>query len=709
MQTARWIATALVLAGALSLSAQEAEDAKCKALLEKITSRNEDVRFAARADAAAVGAPAVAALVELLDEARKPPSPDAAAQELRHEVAITARAALERLVHHAGRPGADAEREAVAAELAKALAPGQTLKTKREVLRLVGFVGGDAQVDAVAKLLEDPDANVRETARLTLERMPGGVSVAALLEAARRLGDERKPDLLFSVGKKGDPGAAKALVELAGKSTGTVRLGALRALAHLGTPEGLPAFAKAVEDREAPERAQIFTEHLRLADNLQGAGKTEEARSIYFAALRGAPLEHQRERALLRVATGPGEMESLLLGLTDSGERVRGAALGRLSALQGPEVLGALLRAYGAAKPEGKAAILRVIAGRDEAKAAPLLAEAARSQDLDLKLTALDIQGQLESPELEGTYLKAAQGGSAQIRPVALKGYLLVARKRLAGGDAAKALEMFGQTLGLATAAEQRGEALQGIIAAGLPKGIEYLVTVVKDPALGNDAAKGIVALAAKVATAGDKDAAEKHLMGVLTGDYPREIRAQAAEELRKMGRDPQQSVRTQGFVVDWWVVTPIQDPDGNGLEKKHFPEDVIDLAKEQRFEGRRFRWQKLGDVSLDGRIDLTTSFRRSEKVLTYAYTEVSSPKAQEVLFKMGSDDGIACWLNGQRIHLNNAARSLKLDEDSVKASLAAGTNKILLKINNLGGDWAFVFRVTDLDGKPMELAPPGK
>jgi HEAT repeat protein len=701
--------TALILAGALSLPARAEEDTKCKALLKNITSQNEDVRFAARAEAALVGAPAVAALVEWVDEAREPPPPDAAAREHRREVAITARAALERLVHHAGRPGADAEREAVAAELAKALAPGQTLKTKREVLLLVGFIGGDAQVNAVAKLLEDPDANVRETARLTLERMPGAASVGALLAAAARLGDERMPDLLFSVGKKGDPGAAKALVDIAGKSTGKVRLGALRALAHLGAPEGVPAFAKAIEDREAPERARIFTEHLRLADRLIEAGKAEEARSIYLAALRGAPLEHQRERALLRAATGPGEMESLLAGLADAGERVRGAALGRLSALQGPEVIGALLRAYGSAKPEAKAAILRVIAERDEAKAAPLLAGAAKSQDLDLKLTALDIQGQLESPELEGTYLKAAQEGSAQIQPVALKGYLLVAKKRLAGGDPAKALEMFGRTLGLARMAEQRGEALQGIVAAGLPEGIEHLATVVKDPALGNDAAKGIVTLAAKVGAAGDKDAAERHLMGVLTGDYPREIRAQAAEELRKMGRDPQRSVRTQGFIVDWWVVTPIQDPDGNGLEKKHFPEDVIDLTRQQTFEGRRFRWQKLVDVSLDGRIDLTTSFRRSEKVLTYAYTEVSSPKAQEVLFKMGSDDGIACWVNGRRIHLNSAARSMALDADSVKASLSAGTNKILLKINNLGGDWGFVFRVTDLDGKPMELSQPPK
>ena len=109
--------------------------------------------------------------------------------------------------------------------------------------------------------------------------------------------------------------------------------------------------------------------------------------------------------------------------------------------------------------------------------------------------------------------------------------------------------------------------------------------------------------------------------------------------------------------------------------------------------------------MAVDGRIDLLPLFRRSEKVVTYAYTEIESAGARDVLFKMGSDDGIACWLNGERIHLKNASRNLKVDEDSVKAHLTAGKNKVLLKISQRDNDWAFLFRVTDPDGKPLASA----
>ena len=108
--------------------------------------------------------------------------------------------------------------------------------------------------------------------------------------------------------------------------------------------------------------------------------------------------------------------------------------------------------------------------------------------------------------------------------------------------------------------------------------------------------------------------------------------------------------------------------------------------------------------MSLDGRINLIPSFRRIEKVITYAYTEIDSREERSVVFKMGSDDGIACFLNGDRIHLNNVKRSLKVDEDSVKANLARGKNKILLKISNRENDWAFVFRILDAEGKPLDL-----
>jgi hypothetical protein len=122
-----------------------------------------------------------------------------------------------------------------------------------------------------------------------------------------------------------------------------------------------------------------------------------------------------------------------------------------------------------------------------------------------------------------------------------------------------------------------------------------------------------------------------------VTGDFPRDIRGDAAGELRKIGRDPQQLILSQGYVVKWWLVGPMENNEGKGLETKYFPEDVIDLEHEQRIEARRFRWQEYKDLTLDGTIDLVPVFRGATTG-SRAYAEIDVPADRDVLFKMGSD-----------------------------------------------------------------------
>ena len=73
----------------------------------------------------------------------------------------------------------------------------------------------------------------------------------------------------------------------------------------------------------------------------------------------------------------------------------------------------------------------------------------------------------------------------------------------------------------------------------------------------------GYGAFAAALGKAGDKAAAGKHLMKVATGDFPRDLKSKAVDELKALGIDPKGGVKAQGFVVDWWVVSPIANSDG--------------------------------------------------------------------------------------------------------------------------------------------------
>src|SRR6185503_3631845 len=93
-------------------------------LLSKVRDKDPEVRNSARALATQVGAPAVVPLGELMVDPGR-------------ETALTAKAALERIVHHSGRPGAEAERAPVATELAKLLAPERPPAVKREVVHFI--------------------------------------------------------------------------------------------------------------------------------------------------------------------------------------------------------------------------------------------------------------------------------------------------------------------------------------------------------------------------------------------------------------------------------------------------------------------------------------------------------------------------------------------------------------------------------------------
>jgi hypothetical protein len=59
----------------------------------------------------------------------------------------------------------------------------------------------------------------------------------------------------------------------------------------------------------------------------------------------------------------------------------------------------------------------------------------------------------------------------------------------------------------------------------------------------------------------------------------------------------------------------------------------------------------------------------------------------------VGSDDGVRVWLNGALVHENWIGRALTEDEDLFPVTLEPGKNVLLLKVQDMQGDWAFSVR----------------
>ncbi len=103
--------------------------------------------------------------------------------------------------------------------------------------------------------------------------------------------------------------------------------------------------------------------------------------------------------------------------------------------------------------------------------------------------------------------------------------------------------------------------------------------------------------------------------------------------------------------------------------------------------------------------MDLVELVGSKANVAAYAYAEVDLPQAGELLLKIGSNDGFKCWFNGQEVGRYDGGRGYSPDQDTLPVTAQQGLNKILLKISQHGGAWAFSARLTDQSGTPIDLA----
>jgi hypothetical protein len=108
-----------------------------------------------------------------------------------------------------------------------------------------------------------------------------------------------------------------------------------------------------------------------------------------------------------------------------------------------------------------------------------------------------------------------------------------------------------------------------------------------------------------------------------------------------------------------------------------------------------------------DGRIDLGAQYSGAYDVVAYARLVLQADRATTLHLSLGSDDGLAVFLGGQRVFAHDVLRGLKRGEDEVELPLAAGRNEILFKVTQAGGDFGLAVdgRVRGL-GKVEPVAP---
>lgn len=133
-----------------------------------------------------------------------------------------------------------------------------------------------------------------------------------------------------------------------------------------------------------------------------------------------------------------------------------------------------------------------------------------------------------------------------------------------------------------------------------------------------------------------------------------------------------------------WHTTGPLR---AAGLSDALFPEKGVDL--EQEHGGRKI-W-KTQDFA-DG---VVHPLRSGDSTATYFHRTIAADVSGEILFSLGSDDGIEFWLNGDKLLSRDVPRGAEPDQDVVRGSLRAGTNLVLVKIYNRSGDCGLYYNPT--------------
>lgn len=188
MSNSKKVSLAIAATGMMSGVADAARNKGVYNLMSRIRDDDAKVRTEAWQSAGQVGALAVKPLAGAMTN-----------KDL--EVARAAKRGLWKIVRHVGRPKAGNMKRAVTDKLVELLGDDQPVPVRREVLWMLSEIGGRKSIKPIAALLSNRE--LREDARMSLQRIPGRGAVAVLRAGLINANDDFKLNIAQSLRQRG--------------------------------------------------------------------------------------------------------------------------------------------------------------------------------------------------------------------------------------------------------------------------------------------------------------------------------------------------------------------------------------------------------------------------------------------------------------------------------------------------------------------------
>ncbi len=175
-------------------------------------------------------------------------------------------------------------------------------------------------------------------------------------------------------------------------------------------------------------------------------------------------------------------------------------------------------------------------------------------------------------------------------------------------------------------------------------------------------------------------------------------------------------ALRDNGSIPVWTVAGPLPNAaavshgkncfgyyqdylQATGGERQALPSDLDSIIVD---DGKKVTWKQAFSAP-SGLLDFIDSLGAAKKEagVAYAFCRLDADDKLPVVFKVRSNDGVRIWLNGTLIHDQHVGRTIEQAEDSIAANLHKGSNRLLVKVGQSGGDWGLLLRVVTAAGQP--------
>ena len=430
---------------------------------------------------------------------------------------------LDVTAHRSARPGAETERLACCQALLAGLKSNAASDTKLRLLRQLQVIGRTEVVPALASLLDDKEASIREGARCALQHNSAPEAAEPLRAAlAKAVEPAWRAALASALAARRDAASAPAIARLLDEKDAVAVEVALDVLGNIGGAEAANALA-AARSSVPPKLRPIATDaYLKCADRFLKEGKKDEAAAICESLHVPAEPLAVRLAALRGLIAARGEKAMPLAEQILSGkdEAMKAAALAFVQEIPGPDGTAAMRALLPKLPVAARAAIITQLGRRGDPAAKPAILEALKDHDEPIQAAALGALGSLGGAADLPLLLQALMSGSTAAADAARAALSQLPGKdvnnalldALAKADAKLRVELL-RALALRNASEAVPDFVRALGDVDAPVRIEALKALDK---LGDEKAlPSLIALLTKSQSDGERQAAEKVALSV--------------------------------------------------------------------------------------------------------------------------------------------------------------------------------------------------